>query len=231
MTSIETAASYATSPDRLHANQWKVAEAPEPLTPFANQVLQALRTTGQYMGAYAILNAVGAGTPGDVRRAIKELDDRGLLEPTPKAEDPKPGKGQEQPQEPAQEPSTPAPAPEGAEQQPTPQEPASGDLLGDLQATRPDIIRDAVIEKAEEAPAYPDVPHELQLGTGPITGVYPTLAEAVSRAEEYILTMEYPWAYVAMVRVLGTDGREPGPWLRVRDPREPSATDSALSSR
>ena len=221
MTSIETAASYATSPDRLHANQWKVAEAPEPLTPFANQVLQALRTTGQYMGAYAILNAVGAGTPGDVRRAIKELDDRGLLEPTPKAEDPKPGKGQEQPQEPAQEPSTPAPAPEGAEQQPTPQEPAEPIVLEE----------GAIIEKAEEAPAYPDVPHELQLGTGPITGVYPTLAEAVSRAEEYILTVEYPWAYVAMVRVLGTDGREPGPWLRVRDPREPSATDSALSSR
>lgn len=251
MTSIETAAAYATSPTRLHASQYRAAEAPEPLSTRANLVLQALRGTGQYMGIFAIMQQVGGGTVMETRQALNELQDRGLLEAAPEEpQDAKPEKGQGKRQEPAQEPSTPAPAPEGEGEQPAPQEPAEGDqgkaLLDrlaepvaeyDLQSDpavegEPQIIRDAVIEKLEEAGGYPDVFHDLQLGDGPIFGTYATLELAVARAQEYILSKDYPWAYVAMVRASATEeGTAPGPWVRVRDPREPSVNESAQASR
>lgn len=243
---IENVAAYASSPFRISRNQWKAAEAPEPLSNAANLVLQALRGTGQYMGIYAIIQTVGTGTPGEIRRALKELEDRGLLEEQPKEpREPKPETPAQEPQEPAQEPSAPEAAPAPTEPQPTPQEPAESEfdkdytgapgatyreqiaasmqdpiLIEDTPAMPPYFEEGAIIEKAEDA-------WELRLGEGPNTGIYPSLEEAVAKGQEYILAGVYGVDdYRAQVRHLPD-----GPWIAVRDPRAPSVNESAAASR
>lgn len=260
MTSIETAAAYATSPERLADNQWKAAPSPAPMSNIAAVVLQTLRDTGQYMGIFAIIQHTGVGTPGEIKRALRELEDRGLLEEAPKRDKGKDEDPAQEAQEPAQEPSTPAPAPEATEPAAEPQEGAQGRELLDRLAEGEQLIEQgAIVEKdqpaeqpapeepilIEDTPAMPPYfeviqTTEWQLQTGTYSeeegfivhehGVYATEEEAALTGQQY-LAMGEIGELAARVRQANPAAEQYGPWIAIRHPEAPSVNDDALASR